>query len=222
MPPALSAQQETRGGQEAADRQEADALLDAAAAHYREIRSLCAHFQQQLEVVVLGRTVRSSGELCQQQPAYFSMAFSDPEGDRVVADGEWLWIHYPSTDPRQVLRTPMDRGLGRFDFAREFLDRASERYRASLVGREEVGADTPGGPVEAVVLDLEPMTSAPFVHARLWVDPERLLLVRVRTEEANGSIRTVDLSDIRLNPEVDPEIFRFVPPDGADVITRGP
>jgi outer membrane lipoprotein-sorting protein len=175
--------------------------------------------------VVLGRVVRSRGELCQEQPAYFSMAFSDPQGDRVVADGEWLWLYYPSTDERQVLRTPMDRGLGRFDFAREFLDGASERYRASLVGREAVGEDTQAGPgatVETVVLELEPRTSAPFVHARLWIDPERLLLVRVRTEEPNGSVRTVELSDIRLNPEIDPEIFRFVPPDGADVITRGP
>lgn len=190
-------------------------ILESAAAKYATVHGLCAEFEQELEVTLLRRTVRSSGTLCQEAPDRFSMRFRDPEGDLVVADGEWIWLYYPSTDPRQVVRAPLDRAGGRFDFHREFLERPAERYSAQLEGPDAVG----GVPVQ--VLAIEPRGDSPFIRARLWVDTRRGLILKLETEEPNGSVRTVVLSDLRLNPEIPAEIFRFDPPPDADVITRG-
>lgn len=200
--------------QEAGD-EEAMAILEGAAARYADVESLCASFSQTLEVTLLDRRVDSAGELCQQAPDRFSMRFSDPEGDVVVADGEWIWIYYPSTDPRQVLRAPLGSGAGRFDFHEEFLGSPRERYRAQTVGEEVLGG------VRTAVLALDPIGSSPFLRATLWVDVSRGLILQLRTEEENGSVRTVRLGDLRLNLEIPGETFRFVPPEGADVITRG-
>jgi outer membrane lipoprotein carrier protein len=190
-------------------------ILEGAAARYAEIEGLCAQFEQTLEVTLLERRVDSAGELCQEGPDLFSMRFTDPEGDLVVADGEWIWVYYPSTDPRQVMRAPLGSGAGRFDFHSEFLDRPREKYRAAVVGEERIGG------VATTVLTLDPIASSPFQRATLWVDASRGLILQLLTEEENGSVRTVRLSDLRLNPEIPSEIFRFEPPAGADVITRG-
>jgi outer membrane lipoprotein-sorting protein len=61
---------------------------------------------------------------------------------------------------------------------------------------------------------------AGFKAARIWLDPDRSLIVQAQVEMENGSIRTVTLSDIVLNPPADPARFRFTPPDGAQVIRR--
>lgn len=201
-------------GQEASD-EEAMAILEGAAARYADVQSLCASFSQTLEVTLLDRRVDSAGELCQRAPDRFSMRFSDPEGDVVVADGEWIWIYYPSTDPRQVLRAPLGSGAGRFDFHEEFLGSPRERYRAQRVGEEALEG------VSTTVLALDPIASSPFLRATLWIDVSRGLILQLRTEEENGSVRTVRLRGLRLNLEIPDETFRFVPPEGADVITRG-
>lgn len=190
-------------------------ILELAASRYAAIDGLCADFTQTLEVTLLGRRVDSAGELCQKGPDLFSMRFTDPEGDLVVADGEWIWVYYPSTDPRQVMRAPLGTGGGRFDFHTEFLERPREKYRAVVVGEERItGTST-------TVLSLDPLGSSPFRRATIWVDVSRGLIVQLLTEEENGSVRTVRLSDLRLNPDIPSEIFRFEPPEGADVITRG-
>ena len=191
-------------------------LLEATSDRYAGLSTMCAGFRQELVATLLRRTVRSHGQFCQDYPDRFSIRFEDPEGDLVVGDGEWVWLYYPSTDPRQVIRSSMDGAAERFDFLRGFLQGAAERYEVQVEAPEEVGG------VEARVLALTPRSTAAFVRAWLWIDSDRNLILQVRTEEENGSVRTVTLENVRLNPDIPEGTFSFVPPEGADVITRGP
>lgn len=191
-------------------------LMEETGTRYRSINAFCADFEQTLEVPLLGETHYSRGLLCQAKPDLFSMRWSDPEGDVVVADGESFWVYYPSADPGQVLRFAMEDRPGGLDFHREFLEDAGEKYILEYVGTEVLNSS------ETHVVTAIPRNPSAFTETRLWLDIRASLILQVRIVMENGSIRTITLSDIRLDPPPDPRRFYFSPPPGAQVIRRGP
>jgi outer membrane lipoprotein carrier protein len=189
-------------------------ILEDASARYGDVQAVCARFVQTLEVVLLDQTNRGEGELCQRSPNLFSMRFSDPPGDAVVADGEFFWVYYRSINPEQVLRLPLDPSRGGLDFYREFLDGPREKYEARLEGREEVTGR------ETVRVALTPLSPRGYQSARVWIDPARAEIRQVEVTEENGSIRTVTLDEIRMDPDLAADVFRFDVPDGVSVVAR--
>ena len=189
-------------------------LMEEAGVRYEAIEVFCAGFQQIMEVPLLEEIYESSGTLCQGQPDRFAMRWTDPEGDRVVADGEFFWVYYPSVDPEQVLQFSMALRPGGLDFHREFLEAPGEKYELEYVGEEVLEGRT------AHVISAKPLLRSAFTEARLWLDVERSVILRVRIGMENGSVRTVTLSDIQLDPPTDPDRFRFSVPQGAQVIRR--
>jgi outer membrane lipoprotein-sorting protein len=190
------------------------ALMEEAGARYREIQGFCAIFEQALSVPLLGETTYSKGSLCQESPNLFAMRFSEPEGDVLVADGDSFWVYYPSSDPRQVLQFDMEVRPGGVDFHREFLEAPGEKYEMEYLGEESLS----GRPTH--LISLKPLEHSGFQEARIWLDSQRSLILQARIGMENGSVRTVTLSEIRLNPPADPSRFQFVPPAGAQVIRR--
>lgn len=187
--------------------------MEEAAARYRSIRSLCADFDQVMEVRLLRKTIESEGRLCQERPSRFSMRFTDPDGDLVVSDGESFWVYYPSLNEDQVVRYPIEERPGGYDFFREFLDDPAGKYTA-------VGGDleTVGGK-RCRLVELEPLATAAYRRARVWLDPETDLICRLEIHQENGTIRTITLRNMRINPVVDAREFEFVVPDGARVVS---
>ncbi len=70
------------------------------------------------------------------------------------------------------------------------------------------------------LISLKPLEPSGFQEARIWLDSQRSLILQARIGMEDGSVRTVSLSNIRLEPAPDPQRFRFVPPPGAQVIRR--
>ena len=203
--PSLAAAQAGAGSQAAA------ALLDRAAKLYGESSSLCAEFTQHLSVPLLGEEREGRGRLCQERPNRFAMRFSEPPGDAVVVDGTWVWVFAPSADATQVLRFPMARAPGGFDFHREFLEDWAAKYQVSAEGPEAVG----GRPAQR--LRLVPRAGATYQAAVVWIDAEGVLR-RIRVEEENGSVRTVTLTSVEIGAAPPAGWFSFTPPPGVQVI----
>jgi outer membrane lipoprotein-sorting protein len=61
--------------------------------------------------------------------------------------------------------------------------------------------------------------SASFRSAVVWFDVDSLLITAVDIHDTNESIRRIRLTDIRVNLPISDEEFRFVPPEGARVLT---
>ena len=189
-------------------------LLESAGSVYRASQGMCADFEQVLSVPLLGEDIKGEGYLCTQQPGLFSMRFTEPAGDVLVADGTWFWVYRPSSDPRQVLRSALATGPRGVDFYSEFLNAPRDKYSAEYRGREAIA----GNPVHRIALT--PSHPAPYRSAVLWIESVASLLRKVEMTEENGSVRTVTLGAVDVNPHIDAETFRFTPPDGAQVITR--
>lgn len=192
--------------------QSAMAAMDAAADRYRSVRSLCSDFAQVMDVRLLRRTIESEGRLCQQRPNLFSMRFTDPDGDLVVSDGGSFWVYYPSLNPKQVVRYDLSDRPGTYDFFQEFLSDPASKYTAADGGTEAVGGKV------CQIVELSPTGEAAYRSARVWLDPETDLICQLEVHQDNGTVRTITLRGVRLNPTVEVGEFAFVVPDGARVV----
>ncbi len=194
--------------------QDAVSILEQAAEQYASFVGFCADFSQTIEVTLLGDVIRSRGELCQLRPDNFEMKFADPPRDRIVADGNDLWVYFPSTDEGQVFRTPLANSAGRFDLHREFLSDPGERYSATLEGTDQIDG------LDMHILSLRPRVRSPYVHTRLWIGAADGMIRRLEILEESESIRTLDLTNMRIDPVIPQERFLFDSPSGVQVIVR--
>lgn len=197
----------------AADSAAAEKVLKQAADAYAAVHALQADFVQRLENPLLGKTTTSRGTIYQRRPDRFLMRFSDPKGDLVVADGQNLWVYYPSVDPDQVMRRRG--GTGAMDLQAQFLGDPLKRFRPQLEGTESVD----GRP--ATVLELEPRVDTGYDRLRIWVDRQDHLVRRFEIHESSGIVRHFELSDLRVDPRLPDDLFHFEPPAGATIVDRG-
>jgi outer membrane lipoprotein carrier protein len=192
-----------------------DALIRRAAATYKAARSASARFEQTLTNPVTGSAVTSRGVL-HRQDTRFNFQFTEPSGDRLVADGQWLWVYTPSTSPRQVIKLPQSAaGAGALDPGAQFFDAPRGRFDIADAGTATVSGQS------TRVLTLTPTRGgAAFTKATVWLDPRDGTLRQFETLDGMGVKRRVRLYDLKVNVPVSAASFRFTPPAGVRVLDQ--
>jgi outer membrane lipoprotein carrier protein len=197
--------------------QSATATLDRAVRAYKKVSTVRASFTQTITNPLLGATVTSAGEVVQRRPNHVSVKFSDPAGDRIVADGKWVWFYLPSSTPGQVIRSPVANGLvGSPDLTAQFLETPAARFDVTDLGREKVN----GRPARVLSLVPKPGVDAPFTKAVIWVDSADALIRQFELTEPSEIVRRVTIRKLTLNPALPASAFRFTPPSGTTVIEQ--
>ena len=192
------------------------AVLDHAIDTYQKIRTARVTFTQQVTNPLTGSAATSHGELLQRRPGYLAVNFSDPAGDRIVADGKWVWIYLPSTNPGQVIRQRMDADrAGVPDITAQLLDAPKERYDVAGAGTATIA----GHATHAITLTAK-SKDVPFAKATLWVDDDDGLVRRFETTDQNGLVRRVTVDAIKVNAPIDQSAFSFHPPRGVKVFDQ--
>jgi len=160
--------------------------------------------------------VTSQGELQQRRPSRFAVTFADPPGDRIVSDGQWVWVYLPSTNPGQVIRAKVGaEGAGATDFAAQFLEAPRKSYTVS--GGSAAAID--GSATHAVVLTPK-STSSPFTKVTLWVNDGDALLRRVETVDQSGVVRRITVTKFARNAPVGCEGVRVQGAGGREGLRR--
>ncbi|HEU4524004.1 MAG TPA: outer membrane lipoprotein carrier protein LolA, partial [Gemmatimonadales bacterium] len=210
---ALSLALVTAGSAEA---QDPAAIVGRSSRVYRSLSSLTADFVQVIDNPMID-SAESRGRLVQAGSAKLSMRFTDPPGEAVVIDGEHVWVYTPSTVPDQVLRLKAPSGgpVYGYNLLAWFLDKPAERYEAKYLREDKVGS-------RAVdVIELTPaVPDLPFDRAVIWLDRQDGLPRRLEITEKSGALRTLALSNLRLNRKVPDSTFEFEVPSGARVVDQ--
>ena len=154
-----------------------------------------------------GRTVqRASGEFAIARPGHFRWSVETPYKQLLVGDGERVWVYDP--DLNQVVVRRNDRALGTTPAAllagKEDVERAFEwRELPAASGLDWLGA-TPK--------DKE----SSFAEIRLGFNSGGLAALEIT--DNFGQHTLVSLFNLERNPKLGPDLFKFTPPKGADVI----
>ncbi len=191
-----------------------DALIGRASATYKAARTATAKFEQTLTNPMTGSASLSKGVLHRQAPDRFAFSFTDPSGDRIIADGKFLWVYTPSSTPGQVLKLPAEAANGgMLDPGAQFFESPRTRFNIVDGGTAKIDGSS------TRVLTLTPKgANAPFTKATVWLDPADGTLRQFETLDGMGVKRLVRLTDLRVNVTLPSGAFTFTPPKGVRVV----
>jgi outer membrane lipoprotein carrier protein len=197
----------------AAGQDAAVTALQRAERMYERLSTLRADFVQTLENPMLGEE-QATGRLFLAPPNRFAMRFTEPEGDRIVLDGEWLWLYAPSSVPDQVIRQPVpSRGAASPNLIGQFADRPLERYAAEFVRTE-----TPGPGVTVDVVKLRPhRDDMGFRWAEVAIAQDGMFH-RIVVLEESGQRRTLTFANLEADVAIPEGELRFTPQRGTRVV----
>jgi outer membrane lipoprotein carrier protein len=162
--------------------------------------------------VVTGKSGRvpqnSSGTFAFARPGKFRWSYDKPYAQLLVGDGDKLWIY--DRDLNQVIVKKLDRALGATPAS---LLAGSNAFETNFVLID--GGITDG--IEFV--QAEPKSAdTGFDHIRIGFKEN--LPRTMELHDSFGQLTQLTFDTFERNPAIDPALFRFSPPPGADVIGK--
>ena len=166
-----------------------------------------ARFAQIIVDKNLKELQRVTGTMQFQRPGKFRWEYHKPYEQTIVGDGAKLWIY--DKDLNQVTVRKLDQALGNSPAALLAGNNEIDRiYTLTNLGNQE-GLDW----LEAVPKSKD--TS--FERIRLGFGQSGLEAMELRDQF--GQTTVIKFAGVERNPRIAPDVFRFTPPKGADVIT---
>jgi len=191
------------------------AILERAMQRYRTARTVDVTFTQTVTNPLTQHSLSSRGELQRERPNLLSITFSAPASDRIVADGNALWVYLPSSAPGQVMKLPTtgERGI-LLDPLGQILGTPLAEYTVTPATAETIdGHDTHA-------FTLTPRSQhGLFTRATVWVDDGGVVR-QLEATEPSGLVRKITVTQFRTNVSLPRSAFRFTPPAGVRVVQQ--
>ena len=151
-------------------------------------------------------TQSTSGTFAFSRPGKFRWTYEKPFDQLIVGDGEKVWIF--DRDLNQVIVRKLDAALGSTPAALLAGDNALEKNFTLVAGGEADGLQ---------YVDATPKAAeSPFSRIRLGFADN--LPRRMELTDAFGQTTELAFANVQRNPKLAPDLFRFTPPTGADVV----
>jgi len=190
----------------AASMARADAIEQLRAFHTTTKTGKVAFRQVVVGKAQQGQQRESTGTFAFQRPGRFRWAYEKPFEQLIVGDGEKLWVY--DKDLNQVIVRKLDVALGSTPAALLAGDSTLEKnFELTDAGRNN-GLD---------YVDAKPR-SPDTGFARVKIGLSDNLPRAMELTDTFGNVTILTFSRFERNPALDPDTFRFVPPQGADVI----
>jgi chaperone LolA len=181
---------------------------DALRAYLRDTQSGKARFAQVVVDKNLKQLSQATGTMQFQRPGRFRWEYAKPYEQSIIGDGTRVWIY--DKDLNQVTMRKLDRALGSTPAALLAGNNEIEKaYTLSDIGQQE-GLDW----VEAVPRSKD----TTFESIRMGFGKDGLEAMELN--DAFGQKTVIKFGSIERNPRLSPDLFRFTPPKGADVISE--
>ncbi len=185
---------------------ESDTGVNRLRAFLANVQGMEAQFRQRVVDSRQQVLEDASGSVVMKRPGRFRWNYEKPFERVIVADGERVWLY--EADLEQVTIRRLTAGIG-------------DTPAALLTGKESV---LERFTVEkswmedglALVRLLPRSADADFAGVTLGFDGAELR--RLLLDDRLGQQTRIDFTEVRTNPRVSPEVFRFQTPTGADVI----
>ncbi len=165
-----------------------------------------ARFAQIIVDKNLKQLQQATGTMQFARPGKFRWEYEKPYEQLIVGDGSRLWVY--DKDLNQVSVRKLDKALGESPAALLAGSNEIEKaYNLTNLGNQE-GLDW----LEAMPKSKENA----FERVRLGFSRNGLEAMELRDQF--GQVTVIKFAAVERNPKLSPDLFRFVPPSGADVI----
>jgi outer membrane lipoprotein carrier protein len=148
----------------------------------------------------------SSGTFAFARPGRFRWSYDKPYAQLLVGDGDKLWIYDP--DLNQVVVRKLDRALGATPAA---LLAGSNAFETNFVLID-------GGVADGVEFVEAKPKSPDTGFDRIRIGFKDNLPRTMELHDTFGQVTQLSFEAFERNAAIDPAIFRFTPPPGADVV----
>jgi outer membrane lipoprotein carrier protein len=165
-----------------------------------------ATFRQVVAAKGRGAPQESEGTFTFARPGRFRWTYDKPFEQLIVGDGDRLWIY--DRDLNQVIVRKLDRALG-----------ASPASLLAGSNALETNFDlVDAGTIDGLALvDAKPKAAdTGFERVRIGFHDNLPRSMELR--DTFGNVTTLSFGTFERNPALDPGLFRFAPPKGADVV----
>jgi len=180
-------------------------------ARYDSTRNFRADFRQETTIASVGQGEEAFGTVVFMKPGRMHWEFQTPQRQSIIADGTTLWIYQP--DDRQVLKAP---------FNAAFASTTPVSFLTG-VGRIKddftVQPDPRGCNAQRLYVKLVPKGDQNLGTLTVAVTRPSYDIVEAAITDPVGNLTTLSFSNVSRNVELGDDEFRFVVPDGTDVVT---
>lgn len=184
------------------------AATDALKVFLTQTQTVKARFAQMVLDKNLKPLQQAQGVMQFSRPGKFRWDYVKPYEQTIVGDGTRLWIY--DKDLNQVTVRKLDRALGASPAALLAGSNDLERdFKLSNLGMEK-GLDW----LEALPKSRESV----FERVRMGFGKSGLEAMELRDQF--GQTTVITFADVERNPRIAADVFRFTPPQGADVISE--
>lgn len=184
-----------------------------------KINTLKATFKQSVRMEGSDVVQTVEGDVIFKKPDLLRLTHRIPEPQTVVSDGTWLWVYRNSTN--QVIQSRLDAWRKSEPLAQGLLDFGKS---ADMLGRYATELSTVSAPNAEGYRDFT-LTLKPKTPSKKEEDAF-VLTLKANTKhffpgDASLKVGKVEIrskfDDVRLNPMLPDETFKFTPPADADL-----
>ena len=185
------------------------AATDALKVFLTQTQTVKARFAQMVLDKNLKPLQQAQGVMQFSRPGKFRWDYVKPYEQVIVGDGAKLWIY--DKDLNQVTVRKLDHALGASPAA--LLSGSSNDLERDYI-LTNTGNDNGLDWLDAVPKNRD----TAFERVRLGFGKAGLQAMELR--DAFGQVTVITFADMERNPRISPEVFRFTPPKGVDVISE--
>jgi len=171
-----------------------------------------ADFVQESHLKAMGMVDTAKGRLYFGQPGMMRWHYKTPEEYFIITDGDTVWIYRP--EENQVI---LGRAVDYFGAKKgaDFFTKPGELSREFIVEQAPKEFQEKG----RYVLRLVPRTEQPgLAELYLFISKGTFNIVRTVAYNAFGDITTLRFQSYRFNQGLNPSLFVFEIPSGAEVV----
>lgn len=190
-----------------------DTIIAGVEARYN-VAGFTAEFDQESILKAMAVTDTASGTLMVRQPGKMRWEYLVPDPQTIITDGNDLWVYLHQENQVMVGKAPAFFGKGK---GAGFLSNIKIIRKGFQISQE------PEADPKLYRLKLVPnKSSVDLMEMKLEIVKKSYDLVRIITYNVYGDETRIDLKNFNFNKPPSEELFRFVVPEGADVVQMNP
>jgi outer membrane lipoprotein carrier protein len=175
----------------------------------KNLDNISAEFKQTLLDEDKNIVQQSRGTMALQRPGKFAWIYTEPFEQRIIGDGEELWIY--DVELEQVTVKPMDAGISNAPIMILMKQTdVTQQFDVSEVGQRKF----------LYWVELKPHASD-LEYSSIFIGLEDDNVRAMELQDQFGQSTQIVFENMRVGVVHNPATFKFVPPEGVDVFGVG-